>query len=215
MTLTVRTRLGGGSSGQEKPGQENPGEANPDETLFLPGLAGLEGPNLDLLAMLPVCDVNGGLAEALAACPPWPPDGPAPVAGLFLLDPFLRPPDMAARLRAAGVRRVANYPTIQALEGETARALASVGFSVAQELDALREFAALGFGIVGFAAGAAAARELAASGADAVVLHPGPGAGPREDEALAATVAWLKPELAARGVALLAFAPREGVARAV
>jgi predicted TIM-barrel enzyme len=196
--LTVRTCLEG---------------FDPEGALYLPGLRGLEGPDLDLLAMLPVCDVNGGLLTALASRAPWSPDDRAPVAGLFLLDPFLRPPDMAARLRAAGIRRIANYPTIQALDGETARALASVGFSAVQEFEALREFAALGFGVVGFAAGAAAARELAASGAGTVVLHPGPGAGPREDEALAATVAWLRPELAARGVALLAFSPGEGVAR--
>jgi predicted TIM-barrel enzyme len=197
MALTVRTRLDG---------------ADLSGTLFLPALAGLEGPALDLLAMMPVCDVNGALAAALDAGPPWAPGAPAPVAGLFLLDPFIRIPEMAERLRRAGVRRVANYPTIQALDGETARAMASVGFTPAHEFEALAELRASGFEIVGFAYGAAAARELAALGATTVVLHPGPAGGdPRET--LAPLAAWLKPELAARGIALQLFAPGEGVAR--
>jgi hypothetical protein len=46
-----------------------------------------------------------------------------------------------------------------------------------------------------------------------VVLHPGADAGAREHETVAAMAAWLKPELAARGVALHLFSPRDGVAR--
>lgn len=201
MTLALRTRLD---------------DAPAADALFMPGLAGLEGPDLDLLALMPVCDVNGALAEALEGRAPWTP-GAAPVVGLFLLDPFLRVNDMAAALRRAGIGRVANYPTIQGFDGEAARSLASVGFSPAAELEALRAFAALGFSTVGFAAGAAAARELAAAGAEAVVLHPGPGGGEeaRDRGALAAMAAWLRPELAAGGVRLLAFAPREGLAREI
>jgi hypothetical protein len=199
MTLTVRTSLDG---------------IDPAQTLFLPGLRGLEGPNLDLLATLPICDINGALLASLAA-PSWSPEGPAPVAGLFLADPFLREAEVAAQLRRAGVGRVANYPSIQAFDGEAARALASVGLSFAEELAALRAFVAAGFEAIGFAAGAAAARELAALGARAVVLHPGPGAQPRERETLSAMAAWLGPELAARGVDLLLFDPRKAVARPV
>ena len=200
MSLTIRTTLEG---------------ADPAGTLFLPALRGLEGPDLDLLAMLPVCDVNGALLEALNGRAPWPAAAPAPTVGLFLLDPFVRLPVLAERLRAAGVRRVANYPSVQALEGETARGLASVGFSPVEEFAALREMRALGFEIVGFAYGAAAARELAALGASSVVLHPGPGdPDGRQREALGALAAWLKPELAARGVALHLFSPREAASRA-
>ncbi|HVL73613.1 MAG TPA: phosphoenolpyruvate hydrolase family protein [Beijerinckiaceae bacterium] len=197
--LTIRTSLDG---------------VDPAGAVFVPGLRGLEGPHLDLLATLPICDVNGALLSSLEA-PPWPAEGPAPVAGLFLADPFLREAEVAARLRRAGVRRLANYPTIQAFDGEAARALASVGLSFAEELAALRAFVAEGFGAVGFAAGAAAARELAALGASAVVLHPGPGSQPREREALAAMAGWLGPELAARGVDLLLFEPRRATARPV
>ncbi|HEV2559390.1 MAG TPA: phosphoenolpyruvate hydrolase family protein [Microvirga sp.] len=184
-------------------------------SLYLPALRGLEGGDLDLLAMLPVCDVNGDLARQFAFGAPWPVPGPAPVAGLFMLDPFLRLPDMATALRAAGIGAVANYPTIQVLEGETANGLASVGLSPAQEFEVLREFGRLGFAMVAFATGAAAARELAAAGARTVVLHPGPRPGPRENEAVATMSAWLKPELMASGTSLLAFSPQEGVARAV
>jgi predicted TIM-barrel enzyme len=183
--------------------------------LYLPGLRGLEGGDLDLLAMLPVCDVNGDLARSLTSGDLWTVPGPAPVAGLFMLDPFLRISEMVSALKAAGIQRVANYPTIQVLEGETARGLASVGLAPAQEFEVLREFGRQGFSMVGFATGAAAARELAASGASTVVLHPGAGAGRGDREAVATMSVWLKPELSARGTTLLAFSPREGVARAV
>lgn len=184
-------------------------------SLYLPALRGLEEGDLDLLAMLPVCDVNGDLARSLASGNLWAVPGPAPVAGLFMLDPFLRIADMASALKAAGIQRVANYPTIQVLEGETARGLASVGLGPAQEFEILREFGRRGLAMVGFATGAAAARELAAAGASTVVLHPGPSAGRGDREAVAAMSAWLKPELLARGTTLMAFSPRDGVARAV
>ena len=201
MALTIRTVLEG---------------FDPAQALFVPGLRGLEGPHLDLLATLPICDVNGALLATLER-PPWPPQGPAPAVGLFLTDPFLRESEVARRLRRAGVRRIANYPSIQAFDGEAARALASVGFAVEDELDALRNFAEQGFEVVGFAAGSALARELASLGASAVVLHPGPAATPdgRGREAMAAIAAWLGPELAARRVALLLFDPRRGVAHRV
>jgi len=184
-------------------------------SLYLPGLRGLEGGNLDLLAMLPVCDVNGDLARSLTSGNLWTVPGPVPVAGLFMLDPFLRISEMVSALKAAGIQSVANYPTIQVLEGETARGLASVGLAPAQEFEVLRQFGRQGFSMVGFATGAAAARELAGAGARAVVLHPGHGAGRRDQEAVIAMSAWLKPELLAKGTTLLAFSPRDGVARAV
>ena len=183
--------------------------------LYLPGLRGLEGGDLDLLAMLLVCDVNGDLVRSLTSEDLWVVPGPAPVAGLFMLDPFLRISEMVGVLKGAGVHRVANYPTIQVLEDETARGFASVGLTPAQEFEVLREFGRQGFSMVGFATGAAAARELAASGASTVVLHPGPGAGRRDYEAVAAMSVWLKPELLARGTTLMTFSPREGVAQAV
>jgi predicted TIM-barrel enzyme len=183
----------------------------PADAVFLPGLRGLEGPRLDLLATLPIADVNGSLLACLEGRLPWPEKATAPIVGLFLADPFLRVADVAARLRRAGVRRVANYPTLQAFEGDTARALASVGFAVENELDGLRAFAAEGFEPVGFAASAATARQLNAF-ATTVVLHPGPGADRRKRDALVAMAALLAPEFGARGVRVLLLDPEKGTA---
>ena len=184
---------------------------DPADAVFLPGLCGLEGPHLDLLATLPISDVNGTLMAALNDPLLWAKHAGPPAVGLFLADPFLRLPDIAARLRRVGVRRVANYPTLQAFEGETARALASVGFALGTELDGLRALAAEGFEIVGFASGAATARQLSAF-ATTVVLHPGPGADARSRDSLTAMAAWLGPELATRGIALLLLDPQRGAA---
>lgn len=124
--------------------------------------------------MLPVADVNGALARALES-------GPAPpdAAGLLLVDPFLNPEDMAALLKSAGVRAVANYPTVQTLTGESARALASVGYGLEQECALLRRFGELGFDAVGYAASPAAAQALAQAGASRLVAYRGVG-GPDE-----------------------------------
>lgn len=184
---------------------------DPADALYLPGLRGLEGAHLDLLATLPISDVNGALMAALDDPLPWPKEAEAPIVGLFLGDPFLRLSEATARLKRAGVRRVANYPTLQTFEGETARALASVGFALGVELDGLRALAAEGFQVVGFAGGAATARQLSAF-ATSVVLHPGPGADPRSRDSLIAMAAWLGPELAARGITLLLLDPQQGAA---
>jgi predicted TIM-barrel enzyme len=196
MPLTLRTSLEG---------------IDPADAVYIPGLRGLEGPHLDLLATLPISDVNGTLMAALDDPLPWLKDAEAPVVGLFLADPFLRLAEVAAQLKRAGVRRVANYPTLQAFEGETARALASVGFALEAELDGLRMLAAGGFEVVGFASSSATARQLGTF-ATTVVLHPGPGADSRHRDVLAAMAAWLGPELAVRRVTVLLLDPHRGAA---
>jgi predicted TIM-barrel enzyme len=135
--------------------------------VHVPALARFPVHLRDLCAMLPVADINGALFAALEA-------GLRPAAheavGLFLTDPFLNGQDAARRLKEAGVGAVANYPTMQALDGASAEGLASVGHSFAQECVQLAAFADHGFRLVGYAASAGAARALARLGADRLVI---------------------------------------------
>ncbi|KMO38420.1 hypothetical protein VQ02_11860 [Methylobacterium variabile] len=146
-------------------------------TLFLPALAGAPEALFDLLALLPVCDVNGGLTACLAAGAIG--DGPAPVAALFCVDPFLRVPDLAEVLLAAGLRRVANYPSIQTVDGETGRTIAAVGYGPQEEIATLLRLRAAGLEPVGCAASAGFAAALAAAGIAPVLAIPALGSGCR------------------------------------
>ncbi|WP_167858451.1 phosphoenolpyruvate hydrolase family protein [Methylobacterium nonmethylotrophicum] len=161
--LTLRTTLAG------------LGPAERARTLFVPALAGAPEALFDLLALLPVCDVNGALTACLAAGALG--EGPAPVAGLFCVDPFLRVPDLAEALLAAGLRRVANYPSIQAIDGETGRTIAAVGYGPQEEIATLVRLREAGLAPVGCAASAAFAAELAAAGIAPVLAIPALGSG--------------------------------------
>ena len=95
-------------------------------SIFLPALAPFAPETWPIVALLPVLDINGALRAALEARRPF--RGAAPVAGLFACDPFLRLADMATTLRRAGIAAAVNFPTVQIFEGETAAALAAVGY---------------------------------------------------------------------------------------
>ena len=148
-------------------------------SLFLPALAGAPEGLLDLLALLPVADVNGALLAALAEQGCFPP-GEAPVAAVFCADPFLRVPDMAEALLAAGIRRVANYPSVQVIDGETGRAIAAVGYGPDEELATLLRLREAGLAAVGCAVSPVFAARLAAAGITDIRAVPPPGAGRRD-----------------------------------
>jgi hypothetical protein len=153
------------------------------EVILAPWLAALRGIDADLAALLPVADVNGlalagcaapgGSAADPSAADPDAEGGPRAVAALMLADPFLRVRDAGQVLRAAGIGRVANFPTVQVVDGDTARALDSADLGAAREIERLAAFRRAGFSTVGFACGLEAARAMLADGASALVLHPG------------------------------------------
>ncbi|MDP4026459.1 phosphoenolpyruvate hydrolase family protein [Methylobacterium sp. NEAU 140] len=161
--LTLRTTLDG-LAGPERAG-----------TLFLPALAGTPDAILDLLALLPVCDVNGALTACLAGKGIG--SGPAPVAAVFCTDPFLRVSDMAETLRAAGLRRVANYPSVQAIDGEPGRTIAAVGYGPDEEIATLVRLREAGLEPLGCAASAAFAARLDAAGIAPILAVPALGSG--------------------------------------
>lgn len=148
------------------------------EWILAPWLAGLPVPGRDLLALLPVLDVNalgfaafralsaGAGAEAGAA--------QGAIAALFCADPFLRVRDGVQILRAAGISRVTNFPTIQIIDGAAAHGFESAGLGMRREAEVLGEFVRAGFAVTGFATSAESGALLARQGVGALVLHPGP-----------------------------------------
>ena len=94
-------------------------------------------------------------------------------AALALADPFLRPRDTVAVLRRAGITGITNFPTMQIVDGNTARAFDSAGVRTSREIEMLETFAAEGFRTIGFCR---RRRWGARDGPHApamIVLHPG------------------------------------------
>jgi predicted TIM-barrel enzyme len=150
------------------------GPAELARTVYLPALDGAPPGLVELLALLPVADVNGALMAALAGRSF---SRAAPVAAVFCVDPFLRVSDMAAALRAGGIMAVTNYPTVQVVDGETGRAIAAVGYGPADELSMLLRFAAAGLEPVGCVTSAEDAARFAAAGVARLVAPPAFGSG--------------------------------------
>lgn len=132
-----------------------------------------------LAVNLPVLDVNGTLAAALAARRPF--RVAAPVAGVFACDPFLRVRDLRAALGRAGIREVVNYPTVQLHDGESAATLAALGMRAEDEFRILLALAEGGLSPIACATSPGAAARALAMGLRRVLLHPG--LAPRVDPA--------------------------------
>ncbi len=140
-------------------------------TILLPALAPFAPETWPLVALLPVLDINGALRAALQMRRPF--RAAAPVAGLFACDPFLRLSDMAATLRRSGITRVVNFPTVQIFEGETAAALAAVGYRAEAEFRLLQRLAEQGFSPIACATSRRAADVALGFGLRRILLHPG------------------------------------------
>jgi predicted TIM-barrel enzyme len=136
--------------------------------VLAPWLDVLPAGNPDLLSLLPVGDLNGATMAALSAT-----SAANAFVALLLADPFLRVRDTAALLGRAGARGVANFPTTQIVDGETARAFESAGARASREIAMLKAFGEAGLATLGFASGPESARAMAAATPTFVVLHPG------------------------------------------
>lgn len=152
------------------------GDGAPHPWIFAPWLAALPGPARDLMALLPVADVNGlsfNHFQASVTGARIPAGHAEAIAAIFCADPFLRVRDAARALAAAGIRRVVNFPTIQVIDGTTARGFESAALGFQREADNLGRFAGEGFEVVAFAVSAEGGAALARNGAAGIVLHPG------------------------------------------
>ena len=139
--------------------------------MFLPALAPFAPETWPLVALLPVLDINGALRSALEARPPF--RAAPPVAGLFACDPFLRLADIAAALRRAGIAAAVNFPTVQIFGGETAAALAAVGYRAEAEFRLLQRLAEQGFAPIACATSRRAVDAALGFGLRRILLHPG------------------------------------------
>ncbi len=139
--------------------------------LFVPALASFPPATWPLAALLPVLDVNGALRAALESRRPF--RAAPPSVGVFACDPFLRLADLLALLRRAGVTSIVNYPSVQLFEGETAAALASVGYRVEAEFRLLLRCAEAGFAVIACAASRRAVDAALGLGLRRILLHPG------------------------------------------
>jgi Phosphoenolpyruvate hydrolase-like len=138
-------------------------------TVFLPALAPFPPETWPLVALLPVHDVNGALRAALEARRPF--QAAPPVAGLFACDPFLRVADIAATLRAAGIAAAVNFPTVQMFGGETAAALAAVGYRAEAEFRLLQRLAEQGIAPIACATSRRAVDAALDLGLRRILLH--------------------------------------------
>ncbi|MDD7971642.1 phosphoenolpyruvate hydrolase family protein [Roseinatronobacter alkalisoli] len=139
--------------------------------IFAPWLAELPVAQRDLLALLPVLDVNGAICTALNGGQAA---RPGVTAALLCVDPFLRVRDMAALLKAAGIGGVTNFPTVQVIDGVAALGFDSADLGAHREARMLARFAEEGLAVTGFATTAQNGQRLLDHGATALVVHPGP-----------------------------------------
>jgi hypothetical protein len=140
-------------------------------SVFLPALEPFPPESWPLVALLPVLDINGALRAALQARRPF--RSAPPIAGLFACDPFLRLADMVAALRQAGITTVVNYPTVQLFEGETAAALAAVGYRAEAEFRLLQRLGEAGFATIACAVTRRGVDAALGAGHRRILLHPG------------------------------------------
>lgn len=144
--------------------------------IFAPWLAALPAAQRDLLALLPVLDVNGAMFTALNGAEP---DARAAtarqgvIAALLCVDPFLRVHDVVALLRAAGISGVANFPTVQVIDGVAALGFDSADLGLRREARMLARFADDGLAVTGFATTVENGQRLLDHGAAELVVHPG------------------------------------------
>ena len=145
--------------------------AQQKRAVFLPALAPFPRHTWPLVALLPVLGINDALRQAIAARRPF--RAAPPIAGLFACDPFLRTSDMAAALHKAGIAQVVNWPTVQVFEGETAAALAAVGYRAEAEFRVLARMAEHGIAPIACATSPHAVDAALALGLWRILLHPG------------------------------------------
>ncbi len=143
--------------------------------IFAPWLAQIPAAQRDLLALLPVLDVNGAVFNALkgAHSDPQPLARPGISAALLCVDPFLRVRDVVALLASAGIGGVANFPTIQIIDGVAARGFDSADLGLRREAQMLARFAEQGLSVTGFCTTAENGQRMLDHGASVVVVHPG------------------------------------------
>ena len=94
------------------------------------------------------------------------------ILGLFLADPFLNLPRECARLGTAGLRWIANLPSVEQQDEEFSRQLTDVGLDRYRELDALAAFRDHGFKLAVVVSDVGAASAALSLSPEAMIIMP-------------------------------------------
>lgn len=129
--------------------------------------------SVDLLALLPVIGVNDAFEADLHELAVVPGMMKNAVACVLTADPFVHVPHLARRLRSRGIEAVANFPTVQLMDGETGRALDAGRCGSEREFEFLGEMADSGFSITAFVTNLSTVRQAVALQCSRIVVHPG------------------------------------------
>jgi len=92
--------------------------------------------------------------------------------GLFLANPFLNLDRQAERLEKAGIRWIANLPSVEQQDEEFTQQLADVGLDRARELDCLTRLRAAGFRTLAVVSDAAGAVQAVATQTEGLIVIP-------------------------------------------
>jgi predicted TIM-barrel enzyme len=111
--------------------------------IVCPWLAGLPKEIGLWISALPIHDVNA-IAESDEPVAISPPLAPFVYFGVFALDRFRAPGRLLQRLRARGIRRIVNLPSVTFFDGRTAATLRSLAFGLDQEIEFLQRARAEG-----------------------------------------------------------------------
>jgi predicted TIM-barrel enzyme len=142
--------------------------------ILCPWLAGLPAESGLWLSALPIHDVNA-LAEADEPVAIPPAMTPFVYFGVFALDRFRAPGRLLQRLRARGIDRIVNLPSVTFFDGRTAATLRSLDFGLAQEIEFLKRAKAEGLR-AGLCARRSQIGALDEKGQfDFILAHDGPG----------------------------------------
>ncbi|MGO1120323.1 hypothetical protein ACTL6U_16575 [Rhodovibrionaceae bacterium A322] len=145
----------------------------PTEVITL--AAQLQHPNMpqEVGILLPTSQGPRRFMEALVERsdrgPPFQPDA---ILGLFLADPLINIAREQQRLREAGVRWIANLPSVELQDPDFARQLLDVELDQKRELAALAAFRDHGFKIAAVVADTDSARQAAALKPDLLFVLP-------------------------------------------
>jgi predicted TIM-barrel enzyme len=136
--------------------------------LFCPCLAGLPVESATTTALLPIHDANGQLLEATGAAKAIPSHI---FACVLATDPFRRLPETLRFLADAGVKGIANFPSVTAIDGTMRATLDELGIGFEQELRLVRLANELGFRTAGVVATEVEASAMLSVGAG-LLLFP-------------------------------------------
>jgi predicted TIM-barrel enzyme len=142
--------------------------------IVCPWLAALPKETGFWISALPIHDVNA-LAESDEPVAIPPALAPFVYFGVFALDRFRAPGRLLQRLRARGIGRIVNLPSVTFFDGRTAATLRSLDFGLAQEIEFLKRARAEGLR-TGLCARTSQTTGLdEADGFDFILSHDGPG----------------------------------------